>query len=49
MRCAPNQTTAMDDTFTTVITVGNIRAISRPVDSATSVSSVLAPRKRPSS
>lgn len=46
MRCAPNQTTATEETFTTVMTVGNISAISRPVDSETSVRSVLAPRKR---
>ena len=46
MRCAPNQTTAIDDRFTTVMTIGNISASSRPVPSDTSVSSVFAPRKR---
>ncbi|CAM5288453.1 hypothetical protein SCALM49S_08644 [Streptomyces californicus] len=49
MRWAPNHTTATDDTLTTVITVGNISAISRPVATDTSVSSVFAPRNRFSS
>lgn len=47
MRCAPNQTTATDDTFTTVITTGNISAISRPVANCISVRSVLAFLNRP--
>ncbi len=46
MRCAPNQTTAIDDRFTTVMTIGNISASSLPVLTETSVSSALAPRKR---
>lgn len=46
MRWAPNQTTAMDDTFTTVMTIGNIRASIRPVASEVSVRSMLAPLKR---
>lgn len=46
MRCAPNHTTAIDDRFTTVMTIGNISASRLPVPSAKSVRSVLAFRKR---
>ncbi len=49
MRWAPNHTTAMDDTFTTVMTIGNIRASIRPVASCMSVSSALAFPNRPCS
>lgn len=46
MRCAPNQTTAIDEMFTTVMTIGNISARSLPVPRETSVRSALASRKR---
>lgn len=46
MRWAPNQTTAIDERFTTVMTIGNISASIRPVARDILVSSVFAPRKR---
>ncbi len=46
IRCAPNHITATLETFTTNITLGNMKAIIRPTRSETSVSSWLAPPKR---
>ena len=45
-RCAPNQSTATLETFSTSMTIGKISASSRPVRSAVAVRSALATPKR---
>ena len=45
-RCPPNQNRPTIETFMMSMTIGNIVAIHRPVDVATSVSSSLASPKR---